>query len=364
MVSRRRERALFHAKEVQGEEGPQASVAAIGLRYVSDEHPGIRRKRSGKGFFYLMPDGGKLSDRLINKRLRSLAIPPAWTDVWICPDEAGHIQAIGRDAKGRKQYRYHDLFRDRQEGVKYERLLQFAGALPAIRASVAADMALRGLPRSKVLATVVHLLEATLIRIGNEDYAKQNKSYGLTTLRNRHVAIEGSEIRFSFIGKSGKRWALRVRDRRVAKIIRACHELPGQELLQYRDEEGRLHAVASSDVNAYLREITQANVTAKDFRTWAGTVLAARALSQMAEFSSPTQAKKNLRDAIVYVAARLGNTPTICRKCYIHPEIPAAYLEGALTSAPSGASIEMGGEAGKLAAEEQALLDLLRRRLG
>jgi DNA topoisomerase-1 len=364
MTPAKTEGTLFHAKVVQGEEGPQASVAAIGLRYVSDDRPGIRRKRSGKGFFYLTPDGDKIGDPKIVKRLRSLAIPPAWTDVWICPDETGHIQAIGRDAKGRKQYRYHELFRDRQEGVKYERLLEFAEALPAIRASVAADMALRGLPRAKVLATVVHLLEATLIRIGNEDYAKQNKSYGLTTLRNRHVAIEGSEIRFSFVGKSGKRWSLRVKDRRVAKIIRACHELPGQELLQYRDEEGGLHAVASSDVNAYWREITKANVTAKDFRTWAGTVLAARALSQLAEYPSQAQAKKNLRDAIVYVASRLGNTPTICRKCYIHPEIPAAYLAGALLLAPTEVSIEVVGEAGKLAAEEEALLDLLRRRLG
>jgi DNA topoisomerase-1 len=250
--------------------------------------------------------------------------------VWICPFADGHIQATGRDAKGRKQYRYHPRFREIRESTKYEHVVAFAEALPAIRAKVREHMALRGLPREKVLATIVHLLQTTLIRVGNDDYAKQNKSYGLTTLKTRHVAVDGNEVRFRFTGKSGKQWSLRVRDKRIAKIIRACQELPGQELLQYLDEDGKPQDVTSSDVNAYLKEITGHDITAKDFRTWAGTVLAAMALHEVKGFDTAAQVKRNLRTAIENVAARLGNTPTICRKCYVHPDVLTSFLEGNL----------------------------------
>jgi len=248
-------------------------------------------------------------------------------DVWICPFVDGHLQATGRDAKGRKQYRYHTRFREVRESTKYEHLATFAQALPVIRRKVREHMALRGLPREKVLATVVHLLETTLIRVGNDDYAKQNNSYGLTTLKTRHVVVDGNEVRFRFTGKSGKQWSLRVRDRRIANIIRACQELPGQELLQYLDEDGKPQDVTSSDVNTYLKEITNKDITAKDFRTWAGTVLAAMALKEFKCFDSAAQATRNLRAAIENVAARLGNTPTICRKCYVHPDVLTSYLE-------------------------------------
>jgi DNA topoisomerase-1 len=334
-----------------------------GLRYVSDDRPGNRRKRAGKGFLYIGSDGKRISEVSVLTRLRTLAIPSAWTDVWICPFAVGHIQATGRDAEGRKQYCYHASYREMQEGVKYERLLAFANVLPTIRAKVAEHMALRGLPQLKVVATVVHLLETTLIRVGNDDYARQNKSYGLTTLKNRHVAIEGSEIRFRFIGKSGKQWSLKIRDRRIAKIIRACQELPGQELLQYRDEDGELRAVTSSDVNAYLREVSGRDVTAKDFRTWAGTMLTARILGEMEKFETAVQAKRNLRAAIESVSVRLGNTPTICRKSYIHPEVPVAYLDGSLfVEAKSDIEAVGPGAAADLLPEELALLAMLRAR--
>jgi DNA topoisomerase-1 len=262
---------------------------------VSDTRPGIRRKKSGGGFVYTRADGTKLSEPDVPKRIKALAIPPAWTDVWICPWADGHVQATGRDAKGRKQYRYHARFREIRECTKYEHVIAFADALPSIREKVREHMAVRGLPREKVLATVVHLLESTLIRVGNDDYAKQNNSYGLTTLKNRHVAVDGNEVRFRFTGKSGKQWSLRVRDRRIAKIIKACQELPGQELIQYVDDEGNCRDVTSTDVNDYLREITGKDITAKDFRTWAGTVLAAMALNELESFDSAAQAKRNLR---------------------------------------------------------------------
>ena len=252
-----------------------ALPAPLGLRYVCDEGPAIRRRRAGKGFVYLDAKGRRITtpDRL--KRIRSLVIPPAWTDVWICASADGHIQATGRDAKRRKQYKYHAEYREAREQSKYEHLFDFAAALPAIRAKVAEHMSLRGLPREKVLATVVHLLEMTLIRVGNDEYARNNQSYGLTTLKSKHVAVEGSEVRFHFTGKSGKQWSLAMRDRRVARIIRACQELPGQDLLQYFDDGKELRAVSSGDVNAYLKEIAAGDITAKDFRTWAGTVLMA-----------------------------------------------------------------------------------------
>ncbi|WP_051380566.1 DNA topoisomerase IB [Bradyrhizobium sp. WSM1743] len=343
---------------------PRDAAESAGLRYVSDERPGIRRKKVGTGFSYIRLDGSRLNEPDALKRIRALAIPPAWTDVWICPFPSGHIQATGRDAKGRKQYRYHSRFREVRESTKYEHVVAFADELPSIRKAVREHMALRGLPREKVLATVVHLLETTLIRVGNDDYARQNNSYGLTTLRNRHVAVEKNEVRFRFTGKSGKQWSLRVRDRRVAKIIRACQELPGQELLQYIDEQGNCRDVTSTDVNKYLNKITTKDITAKDFRTWAGTVLAAMALSELESFDSAAQAKRNLRSAIEKVSARLGNTPTICRKCYIHPEVLNCYLDGNLVlQVKSQAETELRNAMEDLKPEEAAVLALLRARL-
>ena len=271
---------------------PRDAAESAGLRYVSDGRPGIRRKKAGTGFSYARADGSKLTEKDVLKRIKALAIPPAWTEVWICPFADGHIQATGRDAKGRKQYRYHPRFREVRESTKYEHVVAFADALPAIREKVLEHMAFRGLPREKVLATIVHLLETTLIRVGNDDYAKQNSSYGLTTLKNRHVSVDGNEVRFRFTGKSGKQWSLRVGDRRIAKIIKACQDLPGQELLQYVDEAGSCQDVTSSDVNDYLKEITGKDITAKDFRTWAGTVLAAMALNELESFDSTAQANE------------------------------------------------------------------------
>jgi DNA topoisomerase-1 len=309
-------------------------------------------------------DGSRLAERDVLGRIKSLAIPPAWTDVWICPFADGHIQATGRDAKRRKQYRYHPRFREVRESTKYEHVVTFAEALPTIRGKVREHMALRGLPREKVLATVVHLLQTTLIRVGNDDYAKQNKSYGLTTLKTRHVAVDGNEVRFRFTGKSGKQWSLRVRDRRIAKVIRACQELPGQELLQYLDEDGKPCDVTSSDVNAYLKEITGNDITAKDFRTWAGTVLAAMALHEVKSFDTAAQAKRNLRTAIENVAARLGNTPTICRKCYVHPDVLTSYLDGDLVlEIKKAVENELRDELSGLQPEEAAVLAMLRGRL-
>lgn len=343
---------------------PKNAAESVGLRYVSDSRAGIRRRRSGSGFVYLRPDGSKLSDPVIIKRIRTLAIPPAWTDVWICASADGHVQATGRDAKGRKQYRYHSGFRELRETAKYEHVVAFADALPTIRERVREHMAMRGLPREKVLATVVHLLETTLIRVGNDDYAKQNDSYGLTTLKNHHVAVNGNEVRFQFTGKSGKHWSLRVNDRRVAKIVKACQELPGQELLEYFDETGERRDVTSTDVNAYLAEISGMNITAKDFRTWAGTVLAATALGRLESFASAAQAKRNLRAAIENVAARLGNTPTICRKCYVHPEVLNAYLDGSfMLGFRLGTDLDALGAAADLKSEEAAVLAFLRSRL-
>jgi DNA topoisomerase-1 len=331
---------------------PREAAESAGLVYVCDEDRGIRRERQGEAFVYCKPGGEPVSDEVTLERIRKLAIPPAWTDVWICPKPSGHLQATGRDARGRKQYRYHPQFRELRESTKYEHMLEFARALPALRARIAQHMALRGLPRDKVLATVVNLLETTLIRVGNDDYARDNRSYGLTTLRNPHVKVEGAELRFQFKGKSGRSWRLQLKDRRVAKIVRACQELPGQRLFQYLDEEGAAREVTSADVNAYLKEVTGSDITAKDFRTWAGTVLAALALREFEDFD----AKKNIRTAIERVAARLGNTPTICRKCYVHPEVLNAYAEGTLV-------LEIEAEAcGDFKPEEAAVLALLEAR--
>ena len=343
---------------------PREAARDAGLRYVDDSKPGLRRKRNGKGFRYIDPKGAPVRDAEEIARLKSLAIPPAYTEVWICPHPNGHIQATGRDEKGRKQYRYHPRFREAREASKFHRIMAFAEALPGIRARIDADMGKRGLPREKVLATVVHLLETTLIRVGNDDYARSNKSYGLTTLRDPHVKVAGSEMRFRFKGKSGKEWSVSVRDRRVAKIVKACQDLPGQELFQYRDGDGAVRDVTSADVNAYLREITGQDITAKDFRTWAGTVLAALALQEFEAFDSEAKAKKNLRTAIEGVAARLGNTPTICRKCYIHPQVLDCYLEGALLlQIKDAVEDELREDLDGLKPEEAAVLGLLQARL-
>src|SRR3954470_298045 len=343
---------------------PREAAEAAGLVYVSDEDRGIRRERKGDSFEYYKPNGDKVTDQATLERIRKLAVPPAYQDVWICSKANGHLQATGRDARGRKQYRYHPQFREVRESTKYEHMMEFARALPAVRAKLAEHMALRGLPREKVLATVVHLLETTLIRVGNDDYARQNNSYGLTTLKNRHVAVEGNEVRFRFTGKGGKQWSLRVRDRRIAKIIKACQELPGQELLQYIDEQGHCQDVTSTDVNEYLKAITGKDITAKDFRTWAGTVLAAMTLSELQSFDTAAQAKRNLCSAIEQVSARLGNTPTICRKCYIHPEVLNSYMDGNLVlEIKSQVESELRSAVEDMKPEEAAVLALLRGRL-
>ena len=343
---------------------PEDAARSAGLRYVSDEQAGITRVKAGEGFSYRKSNGSPVTDERTLERIRKLAIPPAWTDVWICNAADGHLQATGRDVRGRKQYRYHPRFREVREETKYEHMMAFARALPDIRKALGEHMALRGLPREKVLATVVHLLETTLIRVGNDDYAKENKSYGLTTLRNQHVAVEGTQLRFNFKGKSGKTWRLQIRDRRVAKVVRACQELPGQRLFQYTDDDGELREVTSSDVNAYLREITGREITAKDFRTWAGTVMAALALQEVETAETQAAAKKNVRAAIERVAARLGNTPAICRKCYVHPEVLQAYAEGQLLlQIEEKVEGELDKAGASLRPEETAVLTLLQGRL-
>lgn len=340
------------------------AAVEVGLRYVSDQSPGLKRLRSGKGFRYVDEKGRRITDEATLARIRSLAIPPAYSDVWICPDADGHIQATGRDARGRKQYRYHPRFREAQEATKYEHMLEFARALPQLRAQVDAHMKLPGLPREKVLATVVRLLETTMIRVGNTDYAKENGSFGLTTLKDRHVEVDGPELRFRFKGKSGKDWRLKVTDRRVARIVKASQDLPGQHLFQYEDATGERREVTSTDVNAYLKEITGRNVTAKDFRTWSGTVLAATALAELEEVDSQTAAKRNIRAAIEQVSARLGNTPTVCRKCYVHPEIFESYLDRALAlEAVEEIEAELRDDLSGLRPEEAMVLAFLHRRL-
>lgn len=303
-----------------------------GLRYVTDEMPGIRRETSGHGFRYRYPTGDIVHDEEVLKRIKILAVPPAWTEVWICPDPVGHLQATGRDARGRKQNRYHPRWREVRDETKYARMLAFARVLPKIRHRVQADLSLPGLPRKKVLATVVRLLELSLIRVGNPEYARENESYGLTTLRNRHVRVNGSSVRFHFRGKGGKWHDVDVEDRRLAKIIKSCHDLPGQELFQYVDQEGKRQPITSEDVNSYLGEITGEDFTAKDFRTWAGTVLAAMALCECGPCSTK-ESKKNVLRAIESVAERLGNTVAVCRKCYVHPEVLQGYIEGVLLEA-------------------------------
>jgi DNA topoisomerase-1 len=340
---------------------PVESARAAGLRYVSDASPGLRRAMGSLGWVFTGPDGTRITDEDTLTRIRKLAIPPAWTDVWICPSPKGHLQATGRDARGRKQYRYHARWRQVRDETKYDRMIAFGEALPAIRARTDSDLALPGLPRAKVVATVVQLLEKTLIRVGNDAYARENNSFGLTTMRDRHVRVNGSSVRFAFRGKSGRRHAIDLRNRRLAAIVKRCRDLPGYELFQYVDDDGTRQVIDSSDVNQYLREISGEDFTAKDFRTWAGTVLAARALGELPS-ETDTEAKRNLVDAIEAVAGLLGNTKSVCRKCYIHPAVIDAYLDRSLLETLERRADAL-AEAEGLSPDEQAVLRFLRKRL-
>ncbi|MGE5651362.1 MAG: DNA topoisomerase IB [Bacillota bacterium] len=341
-----------------------AAARQAGLRYVNDARPGITREPAGNGFRYRDTEGRLIRDEETLTRIRSLAIPPAWTEVWISPWDNGHIQATGRDARRRKQYRYHPRWRSVRDEAKYERMLNFGRILPTVRAHVDQDLRLPGLPREKVLATIVYLLEATMMRIGNEEYARQNKSFGLTTLRDRHVRIDGGEVAFQFRGKSGVRHTIAVDDPRLARIVRRMRDLPGQELFQYIDDEGMQRTVDSADVNDYLRTLTGEDYTAKDFRTWSGTVLAALALQEYEKFDSQAQAKKNIVRAIEAVAEKLGNTPSICRKCYVHPAVIESYLDGTMLQAlRQRAQEKLQNELHALRTEEAAVLALLQERL-
>ena len=333
------------------------------LRHTSDRRPGITRRRAGRGFLYRDADGRTIRDPEVLARVRALAVPPAWTDVWICPAPNGYLQATGRDARGRKQYRYHKRYRNRREAAKYERLIAFASALPKIRARVDQDLARNGLDRQKVLAAIVRLLELTLIRVGNDEYARLNRSFGLTTLRDRHASVRGSSVRFRFRGKSGRLHEVGLRDRRLAAIVRRCQDLPGQELFQYVGEDGEPVDIASDHVNDYLRSIAP-DVTAKDFRTWAGTVLAYRALRALDPPESDREATRNVVAAIRETAGLLGNTPAVCRKAYVHPVVVEAYLDGRLRGALLQAVEDDGTSPMETTPrEEKAVVNLLRRRI-
>jgi DNA topoisomerase-1 len=334
-----------------------------GLRYAADDQPGITRRRSGRGFAYRDPNGKLVRDRETLARIRSIVIPPAWTDVWICLWPNGHLQATGRDARGRKQYRYHPRFRRRRDGAKFERLIAFARALPDIRERVDADLARPGLPREKVLAAVVRLLELTLIRVGSDEYVRLNRSFGLTTLRDRHAAVDGTAIRFRFRGKSGKQHEVSLRDRRLAAVVRRCRDLPGQELFQYVAEDGEPRDVASDDVNGYLDAIAP-GITAKEFRTWAGTVLAFRALRSIGKGSTDREKQRNLAAAIRSTAENLGNTPAVARQAYVHPAVVDAYLDGRIAAALVVAAEDTDQPPGATEPdEEKAVITLLRARL-
>ena len=349
---------------------PAESAKAAGLRYVTDAKPGIGRQPWRKSFRYVAADGSPMRDKEVLGRIKSLVIPPAWTDVWICPQANGHLQATGRDARGRKQSRYHPRWRETRDQTKYERMTLFGQALPRIREKVDDDLSLPGLPRPKVLATIVRLMETTLIRVGNVEYAKENKSYGLTTMRNKHVEVAGSTITFTFQGKSKVNHTIDLQDRRLARIVKRCEELPGYELFQYLDAEGEPHSIDSADVNDYLREITGEHFTAKDFRTWAGSVLACVLLQKFDPFTSATEAKRNVVDAVKQVAKRLGNTPSVCRKCYVHPIVLEKYLSGPMATQTMKAvkeqveqEIEDERPSHSLEQDEAALIELLRERL-
>ncbi|MBD2094528.1 DNA topoisomerase IB [Trichocoleus sp. FACHB-591] len=359
--SKRSQRRKFLASLITD---PVQSAQVAGLRYVNDDSPGIQRQPRGKGFVYLNIDGKIIRDRQEIQRIESLAIPPAYKDVWICPFANGHIQATGRDAKGRKQYRYHSLWRQVRDQTKFTRLIAFSDALPTLRERVDHDLGLRGLSREKVLATVVRLLETTCIRVGNETYARTNRSFGLTTMRCQHVDISGTTLRFKFRGKSGVDHDIQISDRRLARIIKRCQEIPGYELFQYLDDAGQSQCIDSGAVNTYLQEITKQDFTAKDFRTWSGTVMAALELDAMGPFQSQTQAKKNINQAIKNVAAHLGNRPATCRKYYVHPAILDAYLDGSLISTLEKAMQQPASDSAyALNPEEMAVVAILEQQL-
>jgi DNA topoisomerase-1 len=339
---------------------PEIVATTVKLLYVSDRAPGISRQRSGRGWCYRDDGGRVIRDAATLARIRSLAVPPAYRDVWICPDPSGHIQASGRDARGRKQYRYHPAWRQFRDAAKYERITSFVRALPALRARVAADLAKHGLPRDKVLATVIRLMETTFIRVGNEEYARQNKSFGLTTLRSRHARVAGGKVELLFPAKSGIRWHVVVRNRQLVAMVRRLRELPGQDLFQYVDEDGARHTVGSADVNDYLRAATGEDVTAKDFRTWAGTYLAVTTLTAEPAGDTDAARKRTLLRAIEQVSAALGNTPAVCRKCYIHPAVLDAHMTGELAGRFAGLLTRFSkGPQDGLSPEEAAVLALI-----
>ncbi len=341
---------------------PAKSARTVGLRYATDQQPGIRRERCGRGFRYRNAQGRIIRNRRTLNRIKSLVIPPAWTDVWICPHDQGHLQATGRDERGRKQHLYHPRWREARDETKYDRLIEFARTLPRIRKRVKRDLARAKLCREKVLATVVRLLESSLIRVGNAEYARANRSYGLTTLKSRHAKIRGAKIEFQFRGKSGKANRVEVNDRRLAGIVRDCQDLPGQELFQYQDEAGRIQNVASEDVNDYLQEISGQNFTAKDFRTWAGTVCAATELRKLGTAKTELEARKNVVAIVKATAKILGNTPAVCRKSYLHPAIIKAYLAGDLIPALNAPHRKKrGASSSPLRPEEAAVLKFLER---
>ena len=341
------------------------SAHAAGLRYVSDTMPGIRRVREGEAFVYHDVTNHPVTDPDELERIRKLVIPPAWTDVWICPVANGHIQVTARDAKGRKQYRYHPKYREVRDGTKFGRMLEFSELLPKVRDRVEKDLALEGLPRDKVLATVVLLLEKTLIRVGNDEYAKENKSYGLTTMRRRHLEVSGHTLRFDFRGKSGMKHSIALTDRRVARIIQHMQELPGQELFQYLDDDDRRQTIDAGDINDYLRRIGGEEITAKDFRTWAGTMLAAAELRALGPAATEKEAKANIVKAVDQVAKRLGNTRAVCRKYYIHPVVLETYLRGIVPPEPAPAATEKRGRpSGALRREEMSVLEFIQGQMG
>ncbi len=316
--------------EVCAATDPSEVAKSVGLHYTTDASPGITRKRVGKHFSSIGLDGKPIRDAVELQRIKRIGIPPAWTNVWICPTDRGHILATGRDAKGRKQYRYHPRWREVRDETKYEKLIIFGEALPGLREHVEYDLALPALPYEKVIATIVSLLDTTLIRVGNEEYVRENGSFGLTTMLNKHVKVDQAQIHFHFKGKSGKEHRIDVKDRQLARIVKRCQTLPGQELFQYLDEDKVLRSVESNDVNDYLRQKSGQEFTAKDFRTWSGTVTAAIALEHLGPFESESQGKKKVTEAIKTTAERLGNTPVICRKCYVHPGVIDAYMDGSL----------------------------------
>ena len=343
---------------------PRLAAKAAKLRYVNDRKPGIRREKEEDGWAFFKPDGERITDEEEIARIKKLAIPPAYTDVWICPHPSGHLQAVGRDARGRKQYRYHPRWRAVRDESKYTKMLVFGRVLPIVRAQVRQDLGLHGLPKRKVVAAVVALLEKTMFRVGNTEYAKENKSFGLTTLRNRHAKIKGSHLTFDFRGKHGVEHHLDLSDPRLAKVVGRCRDLPGQDLFQFLDDEGERHTVGSDDVNEYLQEVSGEEITAKDFRTWAATNLAALALREFESFDSAAAAKKNIVQAVESVAKELGNTPAICRKCYIHPAVFEGYLDGSLVEGlKARADQVLDGPKDGLTVEEVAVTAYLSRRL-